>query len=872
MSQISLTQRLPSQVLTPPAGKFALFINANDGSLSIKDSAGQVISTSDALDVESVYETTYSETGGNTSVYTVDLTSRVAPQLGRSFLIRIPSTNAFGEINISIPGVGNYALSKGIDIPFADQELKSGQIIGVVLTSTGDAYFTQGFSNIRIIDTDLASLKTAISNSELVEGFFYRFPFTTTYISNGSIVNSSLGETLIVRAVDDNQIDRQVRSLDFPNDIIYMNLFEPTYGAKIIRRVDTVKNLDAPYDWRNVKFRRGADVDTGLPIIADINDDSFISTPVDVYTFDNSRDGGTCRNIKIDPAQINKSNTAIADLLDYNIDDLNNVFYDIQNLHVTGTSYFNSFVNEKDNSVLSNNPVSNASSFIGSSSQILAVNFEGCVINTCDGIEIRGSRINGDQKYTAHGLTLNSVVDAKLIDVNLTNIRECEDIRIEGSSRINLENSSLVYITTSHRTNIVTSTRCAAINSDGVRISRVTNVNLVNSDDSTLLRCQNLLLENSSNHELTGLVGAFEPAAVEGIIINSNVAASSVLLTAEIPNTPLTDGLTFEINDPTLTEFDRPVSINFDTNFDGTPDTTSYTITRFGSTDYKKGSNNPFYLVYSLAAGGFFLLFTDANKTPFKISGQNGIKFDGVSSNISRQFNQLGSTLSLVTSDRDFSCVGDILLQHSSGQTVSSIPSSSVSFKGLKRRIKGVSTGTLVFSGIPDSSQVPLPITLDSLNDFVVLGHNNNAFIIEQAYVRNGTGGTPAPTLTQSNLTMTASGGASLSTLVGVLQNLGKLRRLKFKAIVNSTLSTSASLGGVPAMDVSAISSKSIGKWIARNTSTNNTITGIAVIEPTDPTRVHLYRENTSALGARSIQWIDIQNLELEIDIDYLSV
>tara|TARA_Y100000389_G_scaffold188827_1_gene211837 strand:- start:1693 stop:4842 length:3150 start_codon:yes stop_codon:yes gene_type:complete len=129
--------------------------------------------------------------------------------------------------------------------------------------------------------TTYNSLSSAISSSSLIAGKFYKFAYSTKHLiggttaeyndtsvhyDDGTAVKSTLvpeTENLLVLAIAGNKIHTEVYSEQYPNDIIYYdvsdNLTEDGLQARpgfITYREDTVNNISAHYDWRNVIHRR----------------------------------------------------------------------------------------------------------------------------------------------------------------------------------------------------------------------------------------------------------------------------------------------------------------------------------------------------------------------------------------------------------------------------------------------------------------------------------------------------------------------------------------------------------------------------------------------------------------------------------------
>ena len=129
--------------------------------------------------------------------------------------------------------------------------------------------------------TTYNDLNSAISSSSLIAGKFYKFTYNTKHLIGGTTteyndtsvhyddgtgVKSTLTaetENLLVLAIAGNKIHTEVYSEQYPNDIIYYdvsnNLTEDSAQPRpgfITYRKDTINDVSAHYDWRNVIHRR----------------------------------------------------------------------------------------------------------------------------------------------------------------------------------------------------------------------------------------------------------------------------------------------------------------------------------------------------------------------------------------------------------------------------------------------------------------------------------------------------------------------------------------------------------------------------------------------------------------------------------------
>lgn len=113
-----------------------------------------------------------------------------------------------------------------------------------------------------IFEVKYTELIGLINADGLNEGSKYLLTdFVTTYIqpvSNEAMVSDEI-EPLILEAASSNTLHFKAISTLYPQDIIYYDVNDASYGAtkgRIIRRIDTSKNVSVGTDWRHIKYRR----------------------------------------------------------------------------------------------------------------------------------------------------------------------------------------------------------------------------------------------------------------------------------------------------------------------------------------------------------------------------------------------------------------------------------------------------------------------------------------------------------------------------------------------------------------------------------------------------------------------------------------
>lgn len=125
--------------------------------------------------------------------------------------------------------------------------------------------FTSSNSVSSLTGKTYGELATMKVNGELVAGQKYLMTdFVTSHvIPTTTVVNTGIGEPLVIEAIGADKFSDVVESAIFPQDTIYYDFDDalcedgatPRTG-KIIFRRDEKKRIETWYDWRNVRFRR----------------------------------------------------------------------------------------------------------------------------------------------------------------------------------------------------------------------------------------------------------------------------------------------------------------------------------------------------------------------------------------------------------------------------------------------------------------------------------------------------------------------------------------------------------------------------------------------------------------------------------------
>jgi hypothetical protein len=160
--------------------------------------------------------------------------------------------------------------------------MKSISKIGVTVANTPE-----------VISVTYSELATLISGSDLVTGQKYLITdYQTVHTVPGTAdTNTASVEPLIVTATSINTLAPIAYSTTYPGDLIFYKISNAdtskvqgqTKGF-INRRIDTVNNIDVPFDFRNVKFRRWEiNVTNAWDIGTTYNDTAVVRTSNGIY-------------------------------------------------------------------------------------------------------------------------------------------------------------------------------------------------------------------------------------------------------------------------------------------------------------------------------------------------------------------------------------------------------------------------------------------------------------------------------------------------------------------------------------------------------------------------------------------------------------
>lgn len=685
MSLITLAPQDPVTVPNPDTGKVTLFVSSQTQGLVKKSQDGSVEEiggTTQSSSTTAAY-TALHTTSGSRSIYTLDLTGRATPKVGEPILIKLGSANVFGDISVTIAGLGSYNLFKAAGISFSPGELASGQLISIVIDGSSSFYLSgflqQGVTQVQ----DVAALKALMAASSLQPGSRYSFTYQAKYVINGTQVDSGVDEVMQVVALAPNRVSGSIFSTKYPSDVIEMDFNHPTLGYKIVKREDPIKGLVASYDWRQVKFRRGRDASLDLYIIEDINASEFTADFKDILTFDDAEDGGTCRNVSIGNTRPNLSNTSLSPYAPWNLEDGSNVFFGCRDIKLLGSCYLNNFYNQPDSSP-SNNPGTYNGIVANNLHRSTLGNVTFSVLQDCSLLHMRGTLGSGE-----YGL-VNSVrvSNSKSIEILGNNtgiaVESSENVAIEGCNRVHVISSRDIKAKGSDHLSIESSRDLLLISAADSIINSCKNCSTANSGGNTLSSNSGLFIESCQDSVLGGISGCYEVPKGKAVIADTTVNPTSIIIRATLSNPAFVDGDVLEVDNAFGMTIDRPTSIGFDTDSNGSIDTAVRPIDLISASVYP-AIGAKFFLLY---LQNEFYLMPHPTNNPIKVQGQKR-HFSPSSSNLDRTALFQGGTLYLSdTGNYNFTCAGTLSIDHPGTDVITNILPPNPGYPGMTRRLR----------------------------------------------------------------------------------------------------------------------------------------------------------------------------------------
>jgi hypothetical protein len=337
---------------------------------------------------------------------------------------------------------------------------KRGNVFYQVDAQTYDSGNSNGIAGIGITDTTYADFIADIGS--WVGGAYYRITdFASVYqYRDASDLNwltvTGPIEPIILKTLNSSQISIEAYQEAYPNDLIFYDLnqigftdLNNTEKGRIIRRVDTIKNIDAPYDWRHQEHRRW-ETFLGSGIFTEsINPGGGEASQL-VFTIGGSSNGGNCSNIRI-PHYSNafiSSNPLIGHTGNIVIEDnCKNI-----NIHTESTRlhFRNTCTNIKIDAPSTRLVITDSNELIinGINSFLRINNSNNININESNNITVTGCNDSKFERCTG-GTTFNTLDRCELIGYNLaTNITSQSDAKFikDVESTMTIEQNDVTLI------------------------------------------------------------------------------------------------------------------------------------------------------------------------------------------------------------------------------------------------------------------------------------------------------------------------------------------------------------------------------------------------------------------------------------------
>jgi len=682
---INLKAKNPLSIDTPNSGYGIIFIDDTDGNLKLMKSDGSIIFINQ--NNQTIFDSTKTSNATH-NIYQLNGT----PDIGKEFYISINDQNDKKQILINING-NYYDLVKPDKSAFNVNELSD--IILPIAIKDNSAIII-GMDGIKVDSMDLNGFKSLINSSGLIANKIYIVSFKSKYTINGSVITSSINQSLLIKATSNNTFINRFNSLTYPNDLISLDIT----SEHITDRICTIKNLSANYDWRYVKFEKGLDNTLGLNTYSDISSPEFISNKSQIYTFDNSPSGGTCKNIRI---LVPNSNHPSYD--DHGISNGRNSFHNCNNLII-----------ENSTNISLTNCTSNNNSSI--------------IIKNCDNVRFNNVRrmsllncdhmMSYDNTSLLNNISIKNSFNISILSSNNIEIKQSNDISIKNSFNISILSSSDVEIRQSNESNLINNSMVRLDDSDHIISHNNSNHNILKTFISTSYNVSNVSLYECNNSTVNNITG--KNLYRESNEISRNVSSNSQNILCS--SNDISDGV-MKINFSLPLE-DKPLYISFDTNNDNTADTPPISV--------KLNNNNISTIsqIYIMIHSGMIDMLSESDGIIFN---EPKLSSETLSQSIEHQSNPI---LEIQNGSIDITNIRNIFLLFNGNITIESLS---------YNNIKNLSKIRLIHKGsgnvdIINNSSAPIKIftndgnniSLTSVGHFVDMINIDNNWYVENYF------------------------------------------------------------------------------------------------------------------------------------------
>ena len=703
MSTIILKEKSEGSILTPESGKATVFLSDGDGKIKIKKSNGSIVSLDDALSpegIEQIISHTDVHFAGppSHSTYSFTQSSTETPSTAYSVYLQFDGSNTYDYVRLQFDGVdGTFDLKRQDGTDIGSNNLKAGGIYQVI-------YDGSKFQIISSIDTATsqevthATMVTMISGSQLVTGKRYTISdFETSYVSSGSYVTSGVTEKLTVEAVAANKLSIRATSIDYPDDVILYNFDETNHPkGKIIYRKDPAKGLESNCDWRQAKFKRGTDPISSQQVIADPKDSNF-ATGTLIFMFDDSSDGGTCRNISNIVTSWDTNDTTYTD---NNLQDANNTFEKCSNITIRGKSFMNSF-HQDDSS--GQTPVNGNELTLENCSLNTFINQRKSVYKNVETSYFRGPTSGSGQSFVNLS-TGNEVINSSdvLSGVNntlMSNVHmfNCQNVVVDALTSSYMSNALNCGFSGCDNMNVTESTGITAFMCTDSKIYNCSNVNLFRSSYLDISLSSNLVLDGWSNSIIKNMKGAQRGSKhIWGVQSVEATSAYQTILVNATGYSAFSQGDIIEVNlGGNSINNNLPIQISFDTNSDGSPNLGPQVVKSPGNNKRYFVKGTKIYLLYEAGSTSWVILQNDVGKAlywPLQVNkvgeAKSGLVFDGNQSNIAEYVDHSSGQFTLSTAEGiDLYPAGIIYVDIDGDSSLVSIVDIQESLPTMKRKV-----------------------------------------------------------------------------------------------------------------------------------------------------------------------------------------
>jgi len=598
------------------------------------------------------YETIFTYSS-NTSIYDLQPNGGTLPKNNSFFLIKISS--ASGSSNQVSIKIGNSIIptTKYDGTAWSYNELSGDEYLYCILEGSSCVVYS-GYNVVVINNTNIQNLKTLITNNGLQPNILYSIAYRCQYYYDGAITTSNTQETLVFRAVSNNKLDtNSVISLENPTDEISFDINSSFLYGNIKKRKDTSNNIEADFDFRNIRFKRGFDPITNSYILCD---PQIFSANVQACSVIN----GVCKNIKITSPIINQTNPSVdSTTINSNINIANVVFYNCTDIEVQN-SYLCSFVK-------SSNSVESSYLKVINSNKSIFKDISNTVVENSEKTRFYGSIVGNSRFCSFNYLNIKNIkrstFNTALSNSTLDNIEDSVVTNITNSEIFGMKNS---YVANSSGLDISILENCSILNTIRTKVFNLKGSMLLGVESSIIQVSSNLIFSYNKSCNISNLNGCYRDRII-GSVVNFFVGSTNKY-TVGTTNIPVVGDSIKITNNANFLQTN--LSVDFDTNNDSLPNTQPYPILNLGSPSNTIPSTNVLVMIFD--GTNFHNVDTSETANKYTLRG-DGIIFNLNGSNITESVSVTGNTIELSNAFYDVGCAKYLKINNTANSSVSII-------------------------------------------------------------------------------------------------------------------------------------------------------------------------------------------------------